>query len=259
MRIHIIACEVMLREICYAVARAPHPCDPVFIRKGLHDNPDVLREELRSRLATVDPARADVVVLGYGLCSNGTAGLQAGQIPLVIPKMHDCITMFLGSRSRYADLFGQHPGTYYYTKGWLERGADQVAQPARQGGGLMDQTFQELVARYGEDNARYLMEIQGGWVERYTRACLIRMPIYPADEDEAKVREIAAQHGWEYAEVEGDMRLFEAMVGGDWSEEDFLVVPPGGTIQPSYDDHVLKYVGGCQACRVGQAVAPLQR
>jgi len=255
MRIHIIACEVMLREICYVVARGPHPCDPEFVRKGLHDNPEVLRHELCARLAAVDATRADAVVLGYGLCSNGTAGLQAGQVPLVVPKMHDCITMFLGSRRRYAEVFSRQPGTYYYTKGWLERGADQVPQPAHQGGGLMDQTFQELVARYGEDNARYLMEIQGQWVQNYTRACLIRMPIYPGEEDAAKVREIAAQHGWEYVELEGDMRLFEAMVGGEWSEEDFLVVPPGGTIQPSYDDEVLKCTEGCQECPVVQTAA----
>jgi hypothetical protein len=92
------------------------------------------------------------------------------------------------------------------------------------------------------------MEIQGQWVSNYSAACLIRMPIYPADEDERRVREIAAEHGWEYAELEGDMRLFEAMLAGDWAEEDFLVVPPGEVIQPSYDDLVLRCRGLCEAC-----------
>ena len=37
MRIALIGCEVVLRELCDAVVRSPHQTDLVFLPKGLHD------------------------------------------------------------------------------------------------------------------------------------------------------------------------------------------------------------------------------
>ena len=42
-------------------------------------------------------------------------------MPLVIPRAHDCIALFMGSRQRYREYFDAHPGTYYRTSGWIER------------------------------------------------------------------------------------------------------------------------------------------
>jgi hypothetical protein len=240
MRIQVIACEVMFRELCRAAAEAEPVVDLLFLRKGLHDNPETMRLTLQEKLEEVDTNRVEAVVLGYGLCSNGTVGLRAPGCPLVIPRAHDCITLFLGSRQRYAELFAARPGTYYYTSGWLERGADALPQPPHQGGGWMDQTFDDLVARYGEDNARFLLEFQSHWRARYTTACYIRMPLSHRPDYAAAVQKIAAHQGWEYLEVEGDDRLFRAMVSGRWTEEEFLLVPPGEQIAASYDEKVLR-------------------
>lgn len=243
MRIRVIACEVLFRELCLAAARSPIVVDLKFLRKGLHDNPDTLRQSLQRELEEVDAEQIDAVVLGYGLCSNGTAGLRAPAVPLVIPRAHDCITLFLGSRQRYVDMFTERPGTYYYTSGWLERGGDSIPQPQEQGGGLLDQSFQQLVDKYGEDNARFLMEFQGQWRQRYTTACYVRMPLSHRPEYADRVRSIAADNGWEYLEVEGDDRLIVAMVAGDWNSEDFIVVPAGEIVQASYDDRIFRCPG----------------
>ena len=37
MRILLIGCEVIIRELCDAVARSPHVVDARFLSKGLHD------------------------------------------------------------------------------------------------------------------------------------------------------------------------------------------------------------------------------
>ena len=52
-------------------------------------------------LASVDESKYEAILLGYGLCSNGLVGLTARSIPLVIP-VHDCITLFLGSKEQYS-------------------------------------------------------------------------------------------------------------------------------------------------------------
>jgi hypothetical protein len=245
MRVSVIACEILFRELCRAAAESPLVIDLQFIRKGLHDDPDALRLTLQERIDALDLSDRSAVVLGYGLCSNGTAGLKAREVPLVIPRVHDCISLFLGSKERYAEFFAQRPGTYYYTSGWLERGGDKVPQPPQKGGGLMDTAFEELVARYGEDNARFLMEFQTQWRANYSHACYVRMPLSHREEYRHEVEKIAKENGWEYMEVEGDDRLIRKLAYGEWDEQEFLVVQPGQVVRSSYDHCILRCAEAC--------------
>ena len=77
---------------------------------------------LTETLSRVDETRYDAVLLGYGLCSNGLVGMGARSIPLVVPRAHDCITLFLGSKERYLQYFQDNPGVYFMTSGWIGRG-----------------------------------------------------------------------------------------------------------------------------------------
>ena len=59
---------------------------------------------------------------GYGLCSQGVIGVRANDCTLVVPRVDDCIAIFLGSASAYKKQSRTEPGTYYLTKGWIEVG-----------------------------------------------------------------------------------------------------------------------------------------
>ena len=125
MRLKLIACEILYRELCWAVARSPNRVDLEFLPKGLHDiGQEGMSRRLQEVLAGVDPSQYDAVLFGYGLCSNGVVGLSAREVRLVIPRAHDCITLFFGSKDRYLEYFQGHPGTYFKTSGWIERGED---------------------------------------------------------------------------------------------------------------------------------------
>jgi hypothetical protein len=84
MRLRVIACEVLCREICDAAARSPHQVDVEFLEKGLHDyGAAAMRKELQFRIDASDPVKYDAVALGYALCGNGLHGLQATRLKLV--------------------------------------------------------------------------------------------------------------------------------------------------------------------------------
>ena len=122
MRIRAVCCEIIYREACRAAADSPHVVDLDFLPKGLHDKPtDRMLARMQEHVDAVDPTRCDLTVLGYALCNNGTAGLKATRTGLVIPRAHDCITFFMGSRRAYREYFDAHPGTYYKTTGRFER------------------------------------------------------------------------------------------------------------------------------------------
>ena len=45
--------------------------------------------------------------------------------PLVVPRSHDCIALFLGSDAEYHEQFRHFPGTYYVSAGWVEEKGEE--------------------------------------------------------------------------------------------------------------------------------------
>ena len=123
MKLKLISCEVFYREFNMAVARSPHTVDAEFLPKGLHDiGTTGMRDRIQAAVDRVDTSAYDAILIGYGLCNNGIVGLSSSDKPLILPRAHDCITLFLGSRERYLDYFQNNPGVYFQTTGWIERG-----------------------------------------------------------------------------------------------------------------------------------------
>ncbi|MGA2034130.1 MAG: DUF1638 domain-containing protein, partial [Thermoguttaceae bacterium] len=199
---------------------------------------------LKEVVAAVDADRYDAVLLGYARCRHGLIGLTARSIPLVVPRGHDCITLFLGNKERYLDYFQNNPGAYFKTSGWIERGEDLAQFGAetipRQSG--MTQSYEELAAKYGEDNARFLYDQLCNMTRNYSKLTFIDMGIEPDDRFERATREEAARRGWTFDKLAGDMSLLQSLLDGPWDPQRFLVVPPGQQIANSFDNQIIKVV-----------------
>ncbi len=234
-RYHLIACQVLWRELCYHAALARNFYTFDFLEQGLHNTPELLRDRLQAAVDEWDEPACDAVLLGYGLCSNGLAGIRAGRHRLVIPRAHDCITFFLGSKERYREYFDSHPGTYWYTPGWIECSV----QPGKE---RYDLLMRQYVEKYGEDNARYLMEMEQGWLREYNNAAYVDLGFGNNDRHKEYTRECAAWLGWKSDELTGDARLVIDFLNGPWDPERFLVVEPGQVIAASHDAYVIKAV-----------------
>ncbi|MDA8238160.1 MAG: DUF1638 domain-containing protein [Chloroflexi bacterium] len=244
MRLLALTCEVLARAVYLAAARSPHVVDVRLNRRGLHDEPPSLRTVLQGEIDAAGPAY-DAVLLAYGLCGGAAAGLRAASIPLVVPRAHDCITLFLGSRARYTTEFGEHPGTFWYVQDYVERTDD--GSPFAGVGAVSDAearaTHAEYVAKYGEDNAAYLMEVLGAWRSHYDRAAFVETGIADpaaAAVVEARARADADRRGWAFEKLAGELVLVRRLADGDWGPDDFLVVHPGERLAMSYDEGVVR-------------------
>jgi hypothetical protein len=247
MRIRVLACEVLYRELCYCAAKSTNIVDLEFLSQGLHDlGAAKMSAAIQEKIDQTDAKRYQAIVLGFALCNNGVVGLRTTSVPLVIPRAHDCITFFFGSHRRYMDYFNAHPGTYFMTTGWMERDKENLDHNC--GGGIMGQlgisrTYQEYVDKYGEDNAKYLIETLGDWRKNYSRMTHIAMGVANESPVRAAAQAEAAEHGWQFESVAGDLALCQRMVDGPWADAEFITVGPGQSVIATADDRVLGVKG----------------
>lgn len=241
MKLKCLCCEALTRLAYLGAALSPHTVDVELFKIGLHNQPLALRQRLQAQIDAVSGQGYDAITLAYGLCGQATAGLVAREIPLVIPRAHDCITLFLGSRSRYQAQFEQNPGTYWYAQDYIQR-RDNTSTSLSLGAGVdndrLQERYQEFVEKFGEDNAQYLMEVMGAWQSHYNRAVYIDMGVGDGAAVEALARDEAQRRGWAFERVAGDYTLIHRLLAGEW-DDDFLVVEPGQQITMAYDDGVV--------------------
>ena len=243
MRLKCLGCNALARIVYLCAAQSPHIVDVELFQLGLHNNPSDLRARLQRHIDAVAGQSYDAVVLAYGLCGQATAGLVARDMPVVIPRAHDCITLFLGDRQRYQQEFEKLPGTYWYALDYIER-RDGTGTTLSLGSGVeadIEAVYEEYVEKYGKDNADYLMEVMGAWQSHYQRAVFIDMGVGDGAAVEARARDEATRRGWIFERIMGDLVLIRRLLAGDW-ETDFLVIEPGQQISMTYDNHIV----GCR-------------
>ena len=235
-RYKLIGCEILFREVCMCAARSPNVIDPEFMPKGLHDLGEKnMTAQLQARIDAVDIERYEAILLCYGLCNYGTKGLSAN-IPIVMPRAHDCITLLMGSKDKYKDYFFSNPGTLFMSSGWIERskdpGAIENSIPAKLG-------MRVDLEAYDEEDAAYIKEILGDWVRNYSKYAFIDNGTGVPPTYEEKVKAQAAEKNWRYERVAGDVRLIQNLMDGVWDSADILYVPPMHRITATNEDTIV--------------------
>ncbi len=235
------------------MATSKNRIDVEFLPKGLHDIGRLgMSGRIRQALERVDENEYDAILLGYALCSGGVVGLEARAIPLVIPRAHDCITLFLGDRKKYNNYFFANPGTYFKTTGWIERGEHlsqafpstlfpSTPSPENSASNLAkDMSLEQMIQRYGEENGRYLWDQLTG-MTHYSKLAFIETGLEPDDWHARHAQRQAAERGWHYEKLDGDLSILRRLLDGPW-DNDFLVVPPGHRIEFSYTEDLVQAV-----------------
>lgn len=208
MKYLVIACGIMKNEL---LRFQTNGISYVFLEQSLHRTPTKMKEIIQDEINTAERWEGDYIILSYGLCSNGTVGIKSKSHSIVIPKVHDCITLFLGFCERYMEEHKKEPGTYYLTKGWIEEGKSPLG------------IYQEYCQRYDKRTAEWVIKEEP---KNYTRIALVDMGEKLLDAHREHARENTDFLDLRYEEIKGSLKYFEKMLRGRWNR-DFIILKPG--------------------------------
>lgn len=215
MKIKLIACEVMKDEIL-SVSEA-RDSDITFIPMGLHLHPEKLNTELQRQLDSLEGYTH--IILAFGLCGGAARKLKSKDSVIIIPKVHDCIPILLGSVKAYESIRSQEPGTYYYSCGWF-KGKTTI---------LSD--YEGLLQKCGEEEA---LEIMKEMYDGYKNIVFIRTG-HPDEELYIKMsKDFAKLLGLCFIPFEGQKCYIEKLVKGPWNDDEFIISDPGQELDDRY-------------------------
>lgn len=230
---YVIACAVLALDIKNAAAKLGMDIGVKFLEGGLHDRPNLLREKLQAAIDELSTSgRCGRIVVGYGVCGRGTVGIQARDIPLSVPKVHDCIALFLGGDAAYREQFKKYPGTYYISAGWYEEKTEPFSQrKLTVHCGDKKIKYGELVEKYGEKAATETFQFLSTWQKNYQRAAFIETGVKSSPDYEKYAREMAAEYGWRFEKIVGNPTLIEKLLTANETNDEILVVAPNHLIE----------------------------
>jgi hypothetical protein len=208
----VIACSIMKDELLKFQGEG---ISFVFLEQSLHRTPQKMAPVIQEEIHKTENWDGDFIVLSYGLCSNGIVGVKANRHPLVIPRVHDCISLLLGSGEKYLEEHSKEPGTYYLTRGWIEEGKSPLG------------IFGEYCQRYKKEIAEWVIREE---LKNYTRIAMVDSGIGLLEKHRAHARENARFLNLKYEELQGSLDFFARMFQGKWGQE-FIVLQPGQEVK----------------------------
>ena len=232
----IIACDVFEEELKDMLENQPLCKRTQFLEMGLHDRPDILRSEVQAVVQKWEREEGfNTILLAYALCGNGLVGVEAQSKTIIIPRAHDCISVFLGGPEVHSAVLKENPGTYFYSPGWI-RGR-RVPGPDREA-----QLREEYGRRYPDDPEMVddLIEVDEEAFSHHN--CAAYVDLTDNRRAEEYCRKCAAHLGWEFKRLKGDPQILKDLVKGKWSNDRFLKVKPGQRIERSSGDDILMAV-----------------
>ncbi len=204
----VIACAIMKEELTHV---SPEGISFIFLEQSLHRTPQKMKDAIQAEIDKADKTEATSILLSYGLCSNGILGVKARRQPIRIPRVHDCITLFLGSREKYLREHEKEPGTYYLTRGWIEEKKSPLG------------IFEEYCQKYGKETAEWAIKEE---LKNYTRIALVESELGVSESHRQHARENARFLKLKYEEIRGSLEFFRKMIQGPW-DGDFIVLKSG--------------------------------
>ncbi|MFT5873160.1 MAG: hypothetical protein ACI8WT_002102 [Clostridium sp.] len=207
MTIKIIACEVMKKELLSITPILDVEYE--FISMNLHLYPEKLRMELQCIIER--STGYSRIILAFGLCGGAAKGLVATDCILTIPKVHDCISIFLDSDKVNEGVYEKKIGTFYLSCGYMNSEKSILSEHKR------------IKDKYGEKKA---LKVLSRMYEGYNQILFIKTGCCSEKVDIQQSGEIAKLLNLSHNTIKGSNSYIEGIVKGPWDNDKFINIIP---------------------------------
>ena len=224
----IIACKTLEDEVNKALENNNERFKLHWIESGLHNYPEKLKTALQDSIDSI--IDSDYIILIFGLCGNALLGIESKTATLVVPRVDDCISLFLGGNKQRRQLENT-ARAYYLTSGWL-RYENNIWHE-----------YERSIERYGFEKTEKIFQIL---LKHYTHLVVIDTGAYDTEAFMAETKLIAETLGLEHKVVPAELGMLASAFNKSW-EEGFALIPPGKKI-------TLQDMGSCEMSSAPQAL-----
>lgn len=246
----LLSCQVFYKELGQLAQNRELVVE--FLPQGLHDLPrGQMQEEIQKRIDVLEEEGLyDTIFLGFGFCGGGVEGLYTRRANLILPLVHDCISLLLGRRD-LEEMKTQR--TFFLSRGWIDCGGDCYKEYQAMTGNL-DQLMARFKEYQKEEGALVDWFNKGRYQKKNRRLFHREMAEYVSYECMKNYKEIAlidtgyltpfhhqytqevvafvdsllqkyGEEGVERKNIQGHPRLLQRLLSS--AQEDLLLCPPG--------------------------------
>lgn len=173
-----------------------HEIEPFYLSDSSCRDPVFLQEKLWKT------GGYDAILLTNGSACIPDNGLRAGDVPFVLPRVHNSISLLLGNAAIYRNLFHRYGGGLCWALAGMEH--PLYFAPAADCSCLC-----------------YLADVSLGIADTSLFA-----------------RAIAQKNQWDYFEQASDSRFLARLLNGQWDGEDIVKVAPGQSVFLTYQNNL---------------------
>lgn len=214
MKTGIIACRTVEIELLKAMKDTGCTWPVYWLDSGLHDVPKKLHQTIKNQIQKAETDGIEQILFAMGYCGNSLAGLVSNSIEFVIPRVDDCITLFMGThRARMA--VPNASGTYFMTKGWMDREKTIWTE------------YLNMVEEYGEETGKELFDMMFG---NYKQVGVLDTGCYEMDTVIKEAERIAEFLKLETKVISASDIFLKELLQKEWNPDKFLIIPAGQEI-----------------------------
>lgn len=236
MNYKIISCEVFEKEIEYIIDKHKIDCKIVYTKKSAHVEPSKLNVEIQKIINNTNDV--EYILLGFGLCGNALRAIKSKNMKLIIPRAHDCCTIFLGSKNKFNQLYRDNKSIPWTSCGYGRIGDDYLREddPLE-----LSQTMEQLIEKYGEENAKYVFEmLSPNYDNKNNDTIFIKIDETHDKTIYEKFVKKMEEEGKTVRIEEGSLSILEKLLLGKW-DKDFLVIDENCEVEALYDEEKIMY------------------
>lgn len=168
----------------------------IYVDSKYHNMP----QKLNSKLQTIidENKEYESITLLYGQCGNAVLGLKSDYSKLILPKVSDCISLYLGGDEKRKKL-KKSERTYFFTKRYIENEESLYNE------------ISKMKEKYGDKKAINMYKIM---MNNYEYIRIIDTKAYDVEDIMGKIQSLCDDLDLCYEIVECDLSIIEKVLLG---------------------------------------------